>query len=241
MDEQIINNLYEFWTQIGAITDKLISTEDYKAVLIDGSDWPNRIFDLRNDIETFTKIEQLSKNGEVPENLTVPKPYNLKENHSLSFIMEQKNMALELELFSGTAAKNPAIKEVKTEKDAIAFAETASQSFGYKVAHEVINRIIKYPNNIRLFVYQENNESLGCGIVFFDSANIAGLHMIGTLPKGRGRGIGKSMTQHLLMEAKENKSKICVLHASRSGEPIYKKFGFKVYGEIETYRILKNK
>lgn len=65
--------------------------------------------------------------------------------------------------------------------------------------------------------------------------------MIGTLPKSRGKEIGKKMTEHLLMEAKENKSKLCVLHASKVGEPIYTKIGFQKYGEIETYRILNDR
>lgn len=239
MNEQISNNLYELWTQIGIITNKLIKTEDYKAVSMDGSDWPNRIFNLKNNTETLAKIVQLSKNGNAPEMLTVSKPNDLNQNPYLRFVMRQKNMALELELFSGTTIKNPNIKQVKTESTAIAFAETASKSFGYRVDYQVINKIIKYSKNIRLFIYQEKNESLGCGIAFFDSNNIAGLHMIGTLPKGRGKGIGKSMTEHLLMEAKENKSKTCVLNASKLGEPIYTKFGFKAHGEIETYKILK--
>ncbi len=51
----------------------------------------------------------------------------------------------------------------------------------------------------------------------------------------------ENITEHLLMEAKENRTKICVLHASKMGDPIYTKLGFQKYGEIETYRILKEK
>ena len=65
--------------------------------------------------------------------------------------------------------------------------------------------------------------------------------MIGTLPKGRGKGIGKSMTERLLIQAKENNANHCVLHASLMGESIYKKLGFEPYGEIETYKILKKR
>ncbi len=61
--------------------------------------------------------------------------------------------------------------------------------------------------------------------------------MIGTIPKGRGQGIGKSITEYLLHEAKQNGKNYCVLHASLLGESIYRKLGFKPYGELETYRI----
>jgi predicted acetyltransferase len=82
------------------------------------------------------------------------------------------------------------------------------------------------------------NEYLGCGIIFFDSNNNAGLHMIGTISNGRGKGIGTKMTKKLLLEAKANKSEFCVLHASMMGENIYKKLGFNSFGELETYLIL---
>ena len=63
--------------------------------------------------------------------------------------------------------------------------------------------------------------------------------MIGTLPKGRGKGIGKGITEKLLSEAKENNMNFCVLHASLMGESIYRKLGFASYNKIETYKILK--
>ncbi|PXY02407.1 hypothetical protein DF185_07090 [Marinifilum breve] len=241
MNEQIINNLYELWEQIGIMTNKIFKAEDYTSISMGDSDWPNRIFNFKSDSETVTKILHLSKEDKAPEIITIRKPNELSGNPNLEFVMVQKNMALDLNLVSKDISSNSNIKQVRTEKDSVNFAETASKSFGYKIDSQVIYKIVKNSENIRLFIFQENNESLGCGIVFFDSNNNAGLHMIGTLPKGRGKGIGKKMTEYLLIEAKENKSKFCVLHASKMGEPIYTKLGFQKYGEIETYRILKDR
>ncbi len=238
MNNQIINNLFELWEQIGNITNKAFKAEDYTSVSMGDSDWPNRIFNIKNDSETITKIVHLSNEGKAPEILTIPKPNEFRGNPNLEFVMAQKNMALDLNLVSKDISSNSNIKQVKTEKDSISFAETASKSFGYKVDFQVIYEIAKNSENTRLYTYQENNKSLGCGIVFFDSNNNAGLHMIGTLPEGRGKGIGKSITEKLLIEAKEQKAAYCVLHASLMGESIYKKLGFKPYGELETYKIL---
>jgi hypothetical protein len=85
----------------------------------------------------------------------------------------------------------------------------------------------------------QGKECLGCGIVFFDSNNNAGLHMIGTIPNGRAKGIGSKMAESLLCEAKANESNYCVLHASKMGENIYKNLGFVPFGELETYLILE--
>ncbi len=241
MNNKIINNLYEFWKHIGRLNNRLIETEKYSAVSMDGSDWPNRIFNLQNDYEIIERIKKISLKNELPEIITITKPNDLNIDSDFDIVFGQKNMALDLDLFSESVSPNPNIKRVKTENDSIEFANTASKSFGYRVDKNVIFEIVKNSKTVRLFTYQEGKECLGCGIIFFDSNNNAGLHMIGTLPRGRGKGIGKSMSEKLLMEAKENNSKTCVLHASLMGEPIYIKLGFKTYGEIETYRILKHK
>lgn len=239
MNEQIINNLFELWKQIGKLLNKLTETEYYSAVSMDDSDWPNRIFNL-NDKFDINKILKLSQEEKLPEIITIKKPNNLRNNPDFEFIFSQKNMALDLKAVK-KLSRNLNIKRVKTKTDSINFARTASESFRYSVDSNVIFKIINNSESIRLFIYQEKNECLGCGIVFFDSYNNAGLHMIGTLPKSRGKGIGKSMTERLLIEAKENNMNFCVLHASLMGESIYRKLGFEPYMELETYRILRTK
>ncbi len=72
-------------------------------------------------------------------------------------------------------------------------------------------------------------------LVFFDSKKNAGFHMIGTIRKGRGKGIGNKITRKLIAEALHNNCKNCVLHASQLGENIYKRLGFISYGEIGTF------
>ncbi len=239
MNGKIISNLYELWEQIGNLTNKLSKTDNYSTVSMEGSDWPNRIFNLRNTTEALEEILQLSQEGILPEILAVTKPNDLRTNPNLKFVFGQKNMALDLKSITNKLLVNPNIKRVEIKESAIAFAKTASDSFGYRVDPDVIYKIVSESETIRLFIYKEMGESLGCGIVFFDSNNNAGLHMIGTLPKGRGKGIGKSMTERLLIEAIENKMTYCVLHASLMGESIYRKLGFESYNEIETFKIVR--
>ncbi len=238
MNEQIINNLYELWEQIGKLTNRLSKTENYSAVSMDGSDWPNRVFNLKNNTDILEEVIQLSQKGKLPQIITIPKANDLRTNPNFEFVFGQKNMALDLTTYTNELSTNPNIKQVKTKQDSVEFAKTASESFGYRVDFNVIHKMALDSETIRLFIYQENKESLGCGIIFFDSHHNAGLHMIGTLSKGRGKGIGRSMTEKLLLEAKENNRNHCVLHASLMGESIYRKLGFKSYNEIETYKIL---
>lgn len=241
MDKQIINNLYELWKHIGNLNNRLIETKNYCAVSMENSDWPNRVFDIENNSKIIEEIQKLSKKNKLPEIITLSKPNKLNSNSGYEFIFRQKNMIIDLSKISINLTDKTNIKRVKTENDSVNFAKTASKAFGYQVDHKIILKLVNNSNITRLFIYQENKKCLGCGIIFFDSNNNAGLHMIGTLPKGRGKGIGKNMTAHLLMEAKKDNINNCVLHASLMGKSIYKKLGFEAFGEIETYKILKSK
>lgn len=240
MNEKIINNLYEFWEKIGKLSNKLYKTDNYSSITMDNSDWPNRIFNLKNKKNTLEEIVNLSQKGKISEMIAITEPIYLDKNHKFEFILSQRNMALDLKSKKNVLYVNSNIKEVKTKRDSIDFAQTASEAFGYRVDFNLIYNIVKNLKMVRLFIYKENNKSLGCGSVFFDSNNNAGLHMIGTISKGRGKGIGKSMTERLIVEARNNNMNFCVLHASFMGESIYKKLGFKSYNEIITYKIQKN-
>ena len=44
MNQEIINNLYEFWEYIGKKIGRLVENDHYKAVSVVESDWPNRVF-----------------------------------------------------------------------------------------------------------------------------------------------------------------------------------------------------
>jgi ribosomal protein S18 acetylase RimI-like enzyme len=239
MNEQIINNFYEFWSLIGNLAGKLKETVDYKAVLISNSDWPNRIYNINYSKDILEEIIALSQQGELPEIISVPKPNNLQEHSSLEFMSEKKNMAIALNSLRTDSIENKNIFRVETKKDSHNFAKTASEAFGCQVDAKLIFKVCKSSENVRFFNYMKGRECLGCGIVFFDSHNNSGLHMIGTLYNWRGQGIGKSMSDKLLLESQKNENALCVLYASLMGEPIYRKLGFELYGMLETYRILK--
>lgn len=240
MNKAIINNLYEFWTYIGKTTNKLTETENYKAVSMVDSDWPNRLFDVSDKDEILTDIIDMSLQYQLPNIITLAKPNPLASDHNARLKFGQKNMAINLNELDANFDKDEHIFQVKSKKDAIGFASTASVAFGYQVDGEVVDAICRDTAKVRLFNYKIDEANIGCGIVFFDSQNIAGLHMIGTVTSGRGKGIGNKMTLHLLSEAIANQCDFCVLHASMMGESIYTKLGFIPFGEVETYQIVNN-
>lgn len=238
MNKEIINNLYEFWTYIGRKTGRFVENDHYKSVSVVDSDWPNRVFSISPGEDILSDIINLIQRKLLPNNIAMPKPNNLENHAHAKLFLRQRNMALNLKKTEINFENDNNVKQVTSKEDALKFAKTASESFGYKVDGNIIYLLSEDSSKVRLFNYLQNKEYLGCGIVFFDSKNYAGLHMIGTLSSRRGNGIGTKMTEKLLYQAKANKSKNCVLHASVMGEKIYKKLGFCSFGELETYRIL---
>ena len=239
MNKEILDNLYELWTYIGKKTSRLIANDNFKSVSMVGSDWPNRIFSIATGETKLSDVIDLCQSKVLPNIIAVPKPNGLENHPHSKLLLVQRNMALNLKTIERSYKTNESIKQVITIKDSLIFAKAASDAFGYKVDGNIIYLLSEDSSKVRLFIYLQDNECLGCGIVFFDSNNNAGLHMIGTIPNGRGNGIGSKMTESLLCEAKSSKSNNCVLHASQMGENIYKNFGFVPFGELETYLILE--
>ncbi len=238
MNKKILNNLYEFWSYIGKKTKRLVENDHYKSVSVIDSDWPNRVFSISEGKDILSEIIDLIQDKLLPNIIAVSKPNSLENLSYSKLFLTQRNMAVSLETEGMNLKDDVNIKQVRTKEDALNFAKTASDAFGYKVDGNIIYLLSEDSSKVRLFNYLYNNESLCCGIIFFDSNNNAGLHMIGTISNGRGKGIGTKMTKKLLLEAKANKSELCVLHASMMGENIYNKLGFNSFGEIETYLIL---
>lgn len=238
MDNQIVKNLFEFWTAIGKLSQTFIKADDYQAVYALDSEWPNRVFNVNNNTMVFKDIAALSKVEKLPEKIAAKAPNGFRKSKDIVYVSALTNMALSRVDIPIRKETYSNIFQVVTEDDAQDFSISATMAFGYKVGNALSISIAKDLENIQIFLYKENTIVLGCGIIFFDSLNNAGLHMIGTVPEGRGKGIGSKMTQFLLLKAKEKGVANVVLHASAMGKSIYEKLGFKAYGNLETFKVV---
>ena len=234
MNEEIIRNLFELWTFIGEKTGKLIKGEGYKAFNLLDSDWPNRIFDLNSKKTDLPVLVDRIQTNSLPNLITIPEYADVefkeafnKIDHSLIKLRsQQRGMALMLDNVTAFPKANDEIKLVENTAEANTFADVASKSFGYLVDAQMIGELINSTDKVKLFIGKADGLYLNCGIVFYDSMGNAGFHMIGTVAEGRGRGLGKSMTQQLIKESIKDGRKKCVLHASKAGEEIYTKLVF---------------
>lgn len=71
--------------------------------------------------------------------------------------------------------------------------------------------------------------------MYFLGKGVAGIYFVATLPEARNRGIGFAITQKPLLVVREMGYRAGILHASKMGEPVYMKMGFKEYCKVQSY------
>jgi GNAT superfamily N-acetyltransferase len=61
----------------------------------------------------------------------------------------------------------------------------------------------------------------------------AGIHVVTTLESFRGRGLGTRMTLETMRWAKARGAATAILEATRAGEPVYRRLGFREYVRLD--------
>lgn len=241
MKQKIINNLFELWKQVGTNAQFLHSTAHYTYLSPDNYSWPSKVFELKSAHVNFKELHTKIENGNLPNSISILEDTSL-ENQILvqGFTLKSTVKGMYLDLQENGKPENnfTTIEKVDDHLKASEFAKIATLSFGYEVLSSTITSLINSPK-LKLFIGKYQNHYASCGLILLDENGISGLHMIGTVSEYRGLGLGKIMTNQLLLEAYENKSKQVVLVASESGERIYSKLGFISQGSLKSYSINK--
>jgi GNAT superfamily N-acetyltransferase len=86
------------------------------------------------------------------------------------------------------------------------------------------------PYNYSLVGYFKGTP-VSCAMAFFGHL-VAGIYWVGTIQEARGRGMAEACTRRVTNEALRRGAAFAVLQASKFGEPIYKRMGFR---EITKY------
>ena len=241
MKNDIINNLFELWKHIGVNGQFLHNEEQYNYVKPGNDSWPSKVFELTESKMNFKELYRNIENGSIPNAISILENQVLETQllaHNFELMSIVKGMHLNLREEDKPINNFASIEKVDSEIKAMEFAKMASLSFGYEVLSSTIIPLIN-SSKLKLFIGKHNNNYASCGMVLLDKKGNSGLHMIGTIPECRGLGLGKIMTNKLLFESFENKSKQTVLVASESGERIYAKLGFKAQGSLKSYSIKK--
>lgn len=235
----IIAHLFEFWEYMGSQGDFLYEETNYKYTKPYNFSWPCRIFGIDSVALDFDEIHQKMKASVLPNSLAISgNKLAEKELSKYKFELKSivKGMCLDLSRGGKPIHNFPTIQRVDDEVKAREFAKISTSSFGYEIFPTTIISLIDC-KKIKLFLGKHTSKFVSCGMIYLDKNGCSGIHMIGTLPKYRGHGLGKLMTNKLLFEAYENLSERVVLVASEAGEKIYSKLGFIAQGSLKSYSV----
>jgi hypothetical protein len=216
---------------------------------------PEYIFDidiLTTDAEqrVYEMIERI-KQGEMPRYIlisTISKPDNLVDIfRSCGFevnLDDGSGMAMDLSP-ALDAYKPPDSIKILPIRDEVTLAKWV------KIVNEALfgGELITFEQYQDMF--KQKNVTLNLGliddvpaatslIIYSNEKKVATVEQISTLQKYRGRGLGTAITMVSVQQMHAHSVETAVLHATKAGERIYKKIGFKAYfGIIEV--VYRNK
>jgi len=131
------------------------------------------------------------------------------------------------------------IKKVTADDDLVDWAIPLSKAFASSDNAEGFRQLnARLPHgefdSLQHYVGYFKDKPISCGTLFLSSDAVM-IHNIGTDPDFSGRGFGKAMTIHLMLDAKKHGYKHCFLDASKFGLEMYKKLGFEIYSYSDIY------
>lgn len=129
------------------------------------------------------------------------------------------------------------VKKVKVKTEISTWGELVSASFQIKVDLDFLSDLSSDKNaHFYVGTYQGKPVS---SLLMFESSGVVGLHAVTTLKDFRHKSFAKLISGTALAHAKHLGYNMAVLHASDLGMMVYKKLGFKKYGDILSYELPK--
>lgn len=239
METKIINHVFDFWREIGHSGNFMKESEGYTYTSPYNFSWPSNIFDINQNVLYDKEFQQDLEKGNIPNSIAFGSNKDINNPTQTGFVEKSRLNCMYLDLINQmtfpTDYKD--FEEVKNSKQINVFAAVASASFSYPVLNSTIDSIASN-ERILLFLGKYLGTYVSCGILYLDKSGDSGIHMIGTLPKFRGKGLGKIMTKNLICKAFQLNKPNVYLMASEAGERIYSKMGFKSSGSICTYSLV---
>ena len=146
-------------------------------------------------------------------------------------------MGLELSklTFKESELEDFSVKEAENNTEISIWAELVSTTFQIKIDLEFLIDLF-LDKNTHFFIGNFNGNPVS-SLLMYESSGVIGLHAVTTLEEFRNNGFAKLISGTALLSGIKLGYKMAVLHASDLGIMVYKKLGFKKYGDIFSYEL----
>lgn len=249
----IENSLVDYLQAVTKNSDKpFIYNKEIGWVKTFPTAWSNYIFysnfDDNNIKEQISQVVSEIKSGQLPDEWLIgPKsrPLNLShylENNNFKKQYDMAGMAIDLGTFRKTISIPEGIDIITVDNVSMIELWTNVVSKGLwngSTFEACLFKDLIHDPKCKFYLAFFNGEPVATSMLLL-SNKVASIDMVATLKEYRGKGIGTIMTLIPLLYACNNGYKIGVLQASESGEPVYRKIGFKEYCRFTVYKYSVN-
>ena len=117
-----------------------------------------------------------------------------------------------------------------TDPRALQVWTSLSRDLDFTLFHHLLSE-----PNLQLYLGHLDGRAVATSMLFL-SADVAGIYFVFVTPECRNQGIGTSITLAPLLEARSMGYEVAVLHASPTGERIYRQIGFEEFCQFHYYQ-----
>ena len=134
------------------------------------------------------------------------------------------------------------IVEVKDNKTLETWCHVASEGFGIPVhaepaVLELFKTEVKYKQPEKFFLAILDGKPAATSMYYLGEG-VCGIYFVATIPEARNKGAGFAVTQAALKDGRALGYRVGILQASKMGEPVYRRMGFKEYCRVSSYQWL---
>ena len=119
------------------------------------------------------------------------------------------------------------IRQVSTSEELADFQRVVEISYSLPEGagpFVITDKVLLMPE-VEMYVgYVDNHPA--CVSMIYQTGDLGGIYYVGTLGEFRKRGLGKAITTHAAMSAKNRGCTFVGLQASKMGRPVYERLGF---------------
>lgn len=132
--------------------------------------------------------------------------------------------------------KDLQIMTVSTKAEQDDFRSVAGPAFDMPdyICDRIITEDYCLDTRHQLFVGYLAEQPVATSLLYV-SEGVAGIYWVATEEACRGQGLGEALTYHACLEGLKCAERFCSLQASKMGEPVYRRMGFKPLYQYNKY------
>ncbi len=195
---------------------------------------------------TIEKFKERGRARKVPLQWYIgpeTKPANIGEKLSThGFTTGGDGAGMAIDLHNMKSEPMPAgleIIEVKGDKAIKAWCHIVCVAFGAPANAEPVfvkmsKRYFQYKQPVKFYLGMLDGKPASTS-GYFLGKGVVGIYFVATLPEFRKKGAAFQVTQKALKDGRELGYRVGILQASKMGEPVYKRMGFKEVCRVQSY------